>query len=212
MSRLGCCVVLLACLVAAPAHAAPILINGSFEDGPPPFTNQDIDIVAGSTDVTGWLVTAGIDLLEDPWDVADGLRAIDLDGRSPGAIQQTFATDPGQWYQVSFAYSGNPGGGSAIKTSRVSVGDFSNVFAFDTTGQSITNLTWIVASFAFLATDPSSTLAFASLSDTGSAYGMLIDNVSVTAVPEPDTLAFVLVGVGLVGILRRPAIAPRGWS
>lgn len=203
MPRVSWSLVLAVWLLPSIAQGSSLLLNGSFEQGPPPFNNQDIDIVAGSTDITGWLVTAGIDLLEDPWDVADGLRAVDLDGRSPGAIQQTFATDVGQTYLVSFQYSGNPSGSLVTKDARVTAGDFSNIFAFDTTGQTITNLTWITASFLFTATDTSSTLAFASLSAADSAYGMVIDNVSVSAVPEPATLALLVTGFAVAGLCRR---------
>jgi hypothetical protein len=53
-----------ALLLPVSAFAAPILINGSFELGPTPFPDQDIDIATGSTAITGWTVTGnGIDLL-----------------------------------------------------------------------------------------------------------------------------------------------------
>jgi choice-of-anchor C domain-containing protein len=186
--------------VGSPAFASSILINGSFELGPPPFSFHDIDIPPGSTDITGWVVTGnGIDLLEDPWDVSDGIRAIDLDGRSPGGIEQTFATLLGQLYAVSFDVSGNPQGGSLLKPLRVSVGGVSNDYTFDATGLStIDALVWQPVFFSFVAPAGSATLSFASLSASGS-YGALIDNVQVTPVPEPTTLALVLAGIAAAG-------------
>jgi choice-of-anchor C domain-containing protein len=150
----------LAAILPTEAFAAPILINGSFELGPPPFGIHDIDIQSGSTSITGWMVTgAGVDLLEDPWAVSDGVRAIDLDGRSAGGIQQTFATVIGQLYRVSFDLSGNPEGGPTSKRIRVTASGVSQDYAFDTTGQTLDSLTWAPSLFVFVATDISSTLA-----------------------------------------------------
>src|SRR5687768_5578552 len=130
--------VLLLSLAPATVDAAPILINGSFEQGPPPFTSHDIGIPAGSTDVTGWMILGGgVDLLEDPWDVSDGERAIDLDFRSPGGVEQTFGTAPGQKYVLSFDLSGNPEGGALLKELQVAAGNALQDYSFDSTGQTL---------------------------------------------------------------------------
>jgi choice-of-anchor C domain-containing protein len=177
--------------------ADPVLLNGSFENGVPPFDSHDIDIVAGSTAITGWTVIGGgVDLLEDPWDVSDGLRAVDLDRRSPGGIEQSFATLVGDTYIVSFDLSGNPQGGSRFKPLRVSVGGLTSDFVFDSAGQTIDALIWQAVVFSFVATNTVSTLRFESLSSSDSSFGALIDHVDVSSVPEPSTL--VLVATGLV--------------
>lgn len=207
---IGVGVLSLVVLPTGSVHAASILLNGNFEAGPAPFSNQDIDIPTGSTAITGWLVTGGgIDLLEDPWDVSDGVRAIDLDGRSPGGIQQTFATIAGQTYVVSFDLSGNPGNGlpgtglPTIKQVRVSVGGFSEDYTFDSSGQSIASLVWTPVSFSFVALDASDTLSFVSLSlDSSASYGALVDNVGVAPVPEPSALSLLAIG-GLVSLCLR---------
>jgi len=195
----------LAVLPPVSVSASPLLVNGSFELGPPPFDNHDIDIPSGSTDITGWLVTGGgIDLLEDPWDVTDGLRGVDLDGRSPGGIAQTFATNAGELYAVSFDLSGNPEGPAILKMVRVTVGGFSQDYTFDSSGQTIDALLWQTIVFLFVASEANSTLSFASLSVPGNAYGALIDNVNVVAaVPEPSTLALLGSAIGLVSLRRR---------
>ena len=189
-------------MVACPTAALcdPILVNGSFEIGPPPFGNQDIDILPGSADILGWTITgAGVDLLEDPWDVSDGLRAIDLDGRSPGGIAQTIATSVGGLYSVAFDVSGNPGG-PLLKAFRVTVGDFAQDYEFDSSGQALDALIWQTIAFSFVAWGETSTLQFASLSVEGNAYGALIDNVAVSAVstptPVPEPATAVMFGSG----------------
>src|SRR5688572_24704848 len=142
---------LLLLLGPATADASPILINGSFEQGPPPFTSHDIGIPAGSTDVTGWTILAGgVDLLEDPWDVSDGERAIDLDFRSPGGIEQALGTAPGRKYVLSFDLSGNPEGGSLLKRAQVAVGDALQDYSFDSTGQTLDALLWQTVMLSFM--------------------------------------------------------------
>ena len=208
--------VILTLLAPSAAHASPInlLINGSFELGPAmngplcsisPSTCQDVDVLAGSTAIPGWTVFGvSVDYMGSPWDVSNGLHAIDLDGRNAtfSGISQTFATTLGQTYRVSFDLSGNPQGGSPLKNVLALAGSFSQSYSFDTTGQSINALTWTPNSFIFTASGPSTTLSFVSLSATPSSYGALIDNVAVYAVPGPSTLLLLGTGVG-VGIFRR---------
>lgn len=196
--------VFLFAVASAPAQAGPILLNGSFELGPPEFSIHDIDILPGSTEITGWTVTGGgVDLLEDPWDVLDGIRAIDLDLRSPGGIEQTFATAIGSSYLVSFWVSGNPEGGDPLKRLRAAAGGVSLDYTFDSTDQAIDALIWQTVAFSFTASQSFSTLSFLSLSSGGSAYGALIDDVRVTAVPEPSTLLLTAAGVAVAVRLRR---------
>ena len=200
--------VLLVLLALIPATAAgsPILINASFEQGPS-FSHQDLDIATGSTEIVGWVVTGSsvsggaIDYLGAPWDVSDGIRAIDLDGRDSvfGGIEQTFTTIPGQLYNVRFDLSGNPHGGPVVKQARVSVGGFSADYAFDSTGQSMEALLWETIAFSFWSTTSAATLSFKSLSPTPNSYGALIDNVSVTAVPEPSAAVLLAIGLGVLG-------------
>ena len=194
-------------LLPGVAHADAILINGSFELGPPVPTN-DIDIAAGSAAITGWLVAGGsIDYLGSAWDVSDGTRAIDLDGRDAtfSSISQTFSTTPGAEYLVTFDLSGNPQGDSSLKAMRVIVEGVSQDYTFDTTGQTLDMLMWQSLSFSFIAQDATATLAFTSLSSSPSSFGALIDNVSVAPVPEPSTALLLAtgVGIGLRGALRR---------
>ncbi len=207
-------VVVLSVFVPATAYASPILVNGSFEttSGIP----NNGELLAGSTAITGWTVTGTslsndvIDYLDPPWDVSDGIHAIDLDGRNAlgGGIYQAFATAVGETYAVSFDLSGNPDGGPLVKQVRVAVGGFTQDYQFDSSGQSVAALNWQPIAFSFLAVNATTTLSFTSLTPTPNSYGPLIDNVAVneapkdlTPVPEPGTLA--LFGTGALGLLGR---------
>jgi choice-of-anchor C domain-containing protein len=201
-------------LSAVPASAAPILVNGSFEIGPPMGGFQDVDVLAGSSAISGWTVFGtSIDYLGTPWDVPAGQHAIDLDGRESifSGVSQTFATDIGQLYQVSFSLSGNPGGGPIVKEMLAMVGPYSAAYSFDTSGQTIDALMWTPISFTFTANTAFSTLSFVSLTGTPNSYGALIDNATVQRVPEPATLMLIGVGIGFV-VVARDARKMKAWS
>jgi choice-of-anchor C domain-containing protein len=202
--------VLVALVLGCPAGVAadPILINGSFELGPLVGRGiEDFDIFAGETDIVGWTVLGGgVDYMNAPWDVADGIHAVDLDLRnSNGGIEQAFATVAGQQYRVSFQLSGNPGrsGGSlpVVKQVRVSVDGFSRDYAHDSTGQRIDLLVWDWHEFLFVASGTSATLRFTSLTPFPNSFGAMIDDVRVSAVPEPGAL--MLLAPGLFGLALR---------
>src|SRR5262249_4645160 len=89
---------------------ANALTNGDFET-PDQGNLFSFDILAGSTFITGWTVTQGsVDLTTTAccFPAFSGHQAVDLVGTlSTGGLTQTFATTPGQTYDLTFAYSHN---------------------------------------------------------------------------------------------------------
>lgn len=169
-------------IAGTPAAQVDLLTNGSFEDGPTiPSNSSYATLPGGSGAIPGWVVTGGsIDYIGTAHPPSDGQRAIDLDGAfSTGGISQTMTTTTGARYVVTFDLSGNPEGAPTVKRVRVSIGDLSEDFSFDSTGQSRSDLTWTTVSFTFEATSTSATLAFTSLSPVGNSWGPLVDHVSV---------------------------------
>lgn len=181
------------------AMAAPLITNGGFESSS--FNGTFTTFSAGSSALTGWTIDAGsVDLINTYWAPASGNYSLDLSGNNDGVISQSFATVVGQTYTVSFDMAGNPDDGDKIKTVQVGLSQ-QPLYTFDTTGQTRSNMGWINQSFTFTAVATSSTLHFASVQD--SAYGVALDNISVTAVPEPETYAMLLAGLGLLGTFAR---------
>lgn len=157
--------------------------NGGFEL---PGTGDSLNVPKNSTFITGWVVTKdNVDYISSYFQPSEGRYSIDLDGNTPGAIAQTFATAAGTNYTVTFDMAGNTGGGSGVKSMRVSAAGSSQDFTFDTTGKSPSNMGWTTKTFVFTATVASTTLEFASLGSAGSNAGPALDNVRVTTGGTP---------------------------
>jgi choice-of-anchor C domain-containing protein len=180
-------------LAAAPAWAN-LINNGDFEKGPTPLAIGFRPLASGLPD---WSITGTIDYVGSYWTPSEGIRSIDLSGFSRGQISQTFATEVGTLYRVSFAMAGNPDGGIPIKRLSAWVNDGSAlVFSFDTTGHTRQAMDWVTNSFDFTASSAMTTLYFRSL--MFGPFGAALDNIRVEAVPIPATVW--LLGIGLVGL------------
>nr|WP_315473357.1 choice-of-anchor C family protein [uncultured Rhodoferax sp.] len=184
------------------AAAAPNLItNGSFESNGADFSGGFTTFAQGSTALTGWTITGGsVDLINEYWRPSQGRFSLDLSGETDGTIAQTFITVVGQKYVVSFDMAGNPVDNDTIKYLQVGLSQ-QPIYSFNTTGQTRANMGWTTKSFVFQAVSTQSTLHFAGLQD--SPYGVALDNISVSAVPEPETFAMLLAGLGLIGAAAR---------
>ena len=177
---------ILSLFFVVPGYAAPFQ-NGSFEIAAPACVPGFVGLGNGSTVITGWTVGGNsVDLICGGWNSADGAQSLDLDGGAPGAISQTFDTNPGERYLVRFALAGNPACGNPVKNLRVTISGLpiNNDFQTDTTGVVIPNLNWSEQSFSFTATGPSHTITFTSL-DIDSACGPALDNVRISLIASP---------------------------
>ncbi|HEX5312774.1 choice-of-anchor C family PEP-CTERM protein [Aquabacterium sp.] len=196
----------LACLATASAQAAPFT-NGSFELHDPSIESDSSEplVLAGETLLPGWDVLAGsINYVRfNRWQAADGDFSIDLNGEHSDVygIAQTFDTLAGQKYLVSFALSGNPDDAPSVKSFVVSAAGTAATFTFDTTGHTRQSMQWLPQSFTFTATGASTTLRFDS--QTTGPYGPALDNVRVTAVPEPSLMSLLIAGSAVAWRMRR---------
>lgn len=131
-----------------------------------------------------------------------GNNFVELDAVSNGWIAQTFATITGQDYNLSFWYSPRADVGANSNGIEVYLNNDMQI-GLTSTGVGHSGNVWSQHSFTFTAGEgPLTTLSFFATGKSDGLGGSL-DDVSVTAVPEPETYALLLGGLALVGFSTR---------
>ncbi len=193
------------------AHAANLLTNGSFEDPNIVATNNYALFGSGSTAITGWTVVgADTQLTPDTYlglVASDGRQWIDLTGiygYDKGVRSDVVATTIGQTYNLTFAL-GNyvPFGTSSLSVS-INGGPASS---FTNLVNGIGPMDWENNSLTWVANAATAQITFLGLENgaLSNNAGIGLDNVGFAAapVPEPETYALMLAGLGAVGVAAR---------
>lgn len=188
----------IAALIALPAWSqANLVTNGSFESGvfAPP-TNDTQSLPVGSTTMTGWTVITDLAAwigAGNPFALTavDGSKFLDLTEYQNGApfagVEQFIATVPGNAYTLTFALGTTQAAGLPASIT-ATAGSTTQVFSSSAAGSNV----WTTMTMSFTATSASSVVRLQS--SAGQQY-VGLDNVAVTAVPEPPW--YVLAGSGL---------------
>jgi hypothetical protein len=183
-------------LGATAAHASTTVFSDNF--------NADTDALNASSFAGGWTVTDGsVDIVGPTggWDLIPGNGYyIDLDGSTgkAGLFSNSVAVSAGQTYILSFSLAGN-------QRASYGTGGDSVTVKFGTSSQVISRAeTDVFQTFSLSYTAlADGNAAFSFRNAGGDNIGALLDNVTVTAVPEPTTYAMLLAGLGLMGAVAR---------
>ena len=191
--------------VAGSASAATIILQSTFES--PVITSPSYTIV-GSAD--GWTAGAGTAGIEIQNNVAGapapdgGAQFVELDSNSNSSMYYTLAA--GGSYTMSFLYSPRPNVGSASNGITLYVGGTELNPPGEITGVGGSSTNWALHTVNFTANAGDQVMFWAT--GTSDSLGGYLDNITISAVPEPATWAMMIAGFGMAGaaIRRRHAI------
>ena len=195
-------------LAPATSLSAQMVTNGGFEA--PVITNACCNTVPPDS-LPGWNATPNVNVVNGTFSSTNGnlafegnqyLDLVGQDANGQGSIYQDLTTAIGQTYTITFAYSHNlfaPNEATSASAS-VAVGSLFDILMHSTGDTN--NLDWKVYTNTFTATDTTTRLTFTNLTG-GPREGILLDAISVAAVPEPATWAMMLLGFGMMGMAMR---------
>ncbi|RYD48694.1 MAG: DUF642 domain-containing protein [Verrucomicrobiaceae bacterium] len=210
LPRLSVCLTFAFALCPSAGSAAVVLVNGGLEMAT---GHEGLTITVNpGVSYNGWTSTGGaalefVGVTPTVTPSAGGNGFVDLNGTTgPGTLSQSLNTAIGQMYRVDFSLSGNPGLNDrlmdkpmSVTWNGVSVGSF--VFQHLPTDH-LNSIRWEDHSVFVTAVNGSDVLSFMSTGGANDA-GAMIDEVSITPVPEPASLA--LASFGLLALRRRRA-------
>ena len=181
-------------VAASGVQAQNLVNNGSFEADSQ--TNWTI-----YSNLTGWTGgTNGIELRNNVAGAAqDGANFVELDTTKNSSMTQSVTIANDGLYELSFYYSARPNTLAGTNGLDFSFGTLSGS-VLNGVGNSGSGNTWQHYTGQVFLTAGTKILTFGA-SETSDSYGGSLDNISVTAVPEPEAYAMLLAGLGMMGFI-----------
>ncbi|MRW82595.1 PEPxxWA-CTERM sorting domain-containing protein [Pseudoduganella sp. FT26W] len=178
------------------AHAATeLLTNGSFELNAQPNNSWNI-----YSNLTGWTGGAyGIELRNNVEGVAsNGFNFVELDTSANSSMSQTVNTVLNQHYTLTFDFQDRVNVPTSSQGLQVSWGGNTVATVNNSLGGG-----WQTVTYTLIGTGHAETLNFQAVG-ASDGLGTSLDHISLTsAVPEPETYAMMLLGLGMVGAVAR---------
>ena len=175
---------------------AQIVSNGSFEENLQASGSWSI-----YSDLVGWTGMSNIELRNNMSGVAqDGNNYVELDTTNKMSMKQLVNVSGAGLYELSFWYSARENRAAGDNGLSFRFGSLSGTVLENTAGLQSGN-DWMNYK-GQVALNGATELIFSGIG-TSNSYGGSLDNVAVTAVPEPETYAMLLAGLGLIGTIAR---------
>jgi hypothetical protein len=182
-------------IAATSAQAANLVTNGSFEADAQANGSWNI-----YPTLTGWTGIPNIELRNNVAGAAqDGVNFVELDANFNSGMSQSINTATGL-YELSFWYSAREGVAAGSNGLDFSFGSLTGNVLYNVAGAPSGHIWQHYTGLVTLSGPTTLTFSAAEKSDS---LGGSLDNVSVTAVPEPETYALLLAGLGLIGTIAR---------
>ena len=188
-----------AVLACSGASAVDLVANGDFELGA---SNWNLIPTTGITVISAYSACCSI-----TGTYAGGQNAafFGWDNLTGGQIWQDMTTTIGQQYTLTFQYGAISA--NSLQSLKAEVLDGTSVLGFlDVSATGTSNLAAILSapySLSFVASSITTRLLFSDTSSITNSVDGVLDNISVTAVPEPGTYAMLLAGLAAVGFVAR---------
>ena len=185
---------------------AVTVINGSFEQGAPISGGSDFLATGNTTSLPGWRVlSSGVDYVDNSlWNAANGSRSVELSGiGSGGVVQRLSGFTVGKKYRLRFQLSVNPFANDGVYRTTVSAsGGGAEAFLYTKTAAN-TPTNMLYQTFEYIWTAANATSNFQFRSNGSGALGPVLDNVSISLIPEPSTWMLLIAGFGMTGFAMR---------
>jgi hypothetical protein len=180
------------------AQAQNIVVNGSFEQVTAS-TTQNTGTWGIYNSIIGWNGTPNIEVRDSvAGNAQQGSNYVELDTNNNSGMFQT-VTGIG-WYELSFWYSARTNVAAGSNGLAFTFGSLSGQVLANTAGSPSGNVWQQYTGLVLL--NGATSLMFHATGKSDSLGGSL-DNVSVTAVPEPESYAMMLAGLALMGTIAR---------